>query len=59
MARMGQPLLPQMMNTTSLQQPAGVIYGVEDEDWVILFIFFNLFYFLACFLPLKFTKIVL
>jgi hypothetical protein len=48
MARMGQPLLPQMMNTTSPQQPAGVIYGVEDEDWVILFIFFNFFYFLAC-----------
>ena len=34
MAKMGQPMLPQMMNTTSPQQPAGIIYGVEDEDWV-------------------------
>jgi hypothetical protein len=43
MARMGQPLLPQMMNTTSPQQPAGVIYGVEDDDWVGILIIYLIF----------------
>jgi len=37
MARMGQPMLSQMPGAT--HQPSGVIYGIEDEDWVIFEVF--------------------
>ena len=35
MARMGQPMLPNMTSQTSNQ--GGMITGVEEEDWVLDF----------------------